>query len=782
LDHLAGTYPRVHLAQNLIPDGEFSTVQAGVMPWWGDDYGPVTFARISSESYVGEGCLKISGRTEINTAAGIFPLFRTAAVGDSYLPVSENRIYSVEVVGRASAGTGNRLQVILHYYTLAGGPLGTYTAGDANPPTALWVAIADVEVGDATANPFPVGTRLLRVEVRDISSNVTAENLIGAVVFYGQSDSSNDHDPVTLKAGHDPALSISGQELDLADVLTPTEHTSIGDGAPHHARAHTVTVVADHPVTGGAALQSTRINAAGTGWEWITPWLGGGGASAYRQVQFVLFVDGVQVLGTQRKNFQITRPEAMTLKEVHLICKTAPTGSDMVFDVNLDGGTIFTTVGNRPKIVVSAYSGTSGTPDITAAVKNSVLTVDCDQKDSNDVGADVTVEIRAQAQAGGSVWFNGAGAPGAGTGNDGDYYLRTSNGDVYQKVGGSWGSPIENLTGPAGASTFDALTDTPANKTGSSLKVARVNVGETALEYRAFVHTDLGGVSSDQHHAAVTVADSTTIDLTLAGQQISGAAISQMSITADASGLKLSGDATSPGNNKVYGTDGAGTKGWKADPAGGGGGMSFFDTPGKMFGVLPAGASYSVIGCGLGAGGTPSLDNDATTSWMKYTCVATSGQSGGHITSVYTYTRRQHNPTFLIHIKTGASVAAMRCWSGFTSAALGNADDPAVSLAAFRYSSGVSANWYCCCKDGATMNAVDSGIACAAATSFWLKIIINDGAGTVDFYIDGVLKQTLNANLPAAATDLGVWAWYFYTTEDVAKTMSFAGWMCSRAS
>jgi hypothetical protein len=43
----------------------------------------------------------------------------------------------------------------------------------------------------------------------------------------------------------------------------------------------------------------------------------------------------------------------------------------------------------------------------------------------------------------------------------------------------------------------------------------------------------------------------------------------QMSITADASGLMLSGDEAAPGNNQVYGTDGAGAKGWKDDPSGG---------------------------------------------------------------------------------------------------------------------------------------------------------------------------------------------------------------------
>jgi len=42
----------------------------------------------------------------------------------------------------------------------------------------------------------------------------------------------------------------------------------------------------------------------------------------------------------------------------------------------------------------------------------------------------------------------------------------------------------------------------------------------------------------------------------------------QMSITDDANGIKLSGDATSPGNSMLYGTNGSGTKGWYAQPGG----------------------------------------------------------------------------------------------------------------------------------------------------------------------------------------------------------------------
>ena len=45
----------------------------------------------------------------------------------------------------------------------------------------------------------------------------------------------------------------------------------------------------------------------------------------------------------------------------------------------------------------------------------------------------------------------------------------------------------------------------------------------------------------------------------------------QMSITGNSSGLKLDGDASTPGNTKLYGTNGSGVKGWYDQPAGGSG-------------------------------------------------------------------------------------------------------------------------------------------------------------------------------------------------------------------
>lgn len=50
----------------------------------------------------------------------------------------------------------------------------------------------------------------------------------------------------------------------------------------------------------------------------------------------------------------------------------------------------------------------------------------------------------------GSKWYEGSGVPSNGLGANGDFYLNTANGDVYTKSAGSWGSPVDNLTGPEG--------------------------------------------------------------------------------------------------------------------------------------------------------------------------------------------------------------------------------------------------------------------------------------------------------------------------------------------
>ena len=45
--------------------------------------------------------------------------------------------------------------------------------------------------------------------------------------------------------------------------------------------------------------------------------------------------------------------------------------------------------------------------------------------------------------------------------------------------------------------------------------------------------------------------------------------LTQMSLDSDSSGLKLDGDSATPGNSKLYGTNGSGVKGWYDQPTAG---------------------------------------------------------------------------------------------------------------------------------------------------------------------------------------------------------------------
>lgn len=90
----------------------------------------------------------------------------------------------------------------------------------------------------------------------------------------------------------------------------------------------------------------------------------------------------------------------------------------------------------------------------------------------------------------------------------------------------------------AGTTTFLGLTDTPSTYSGQAGKFPKVNAGETALEFvtipgggdmLASTYDPANGARQvaflDQLHAAVTVADTSEIDITLSGQQISASIV-----------------------------------------------------------------------------------------------------------------------------------------------------------------------------------------------------------------------------------------------------------------
>ena len=138
------------------------------------------------------------------------------------------------------------------------------------------------------------------------------------------------------------------------------------------------------------------------------------------------------------------------------------------------------------------------------------------------------------------------------TSGDGLQAVRLNGAVLETFTGGKW---VQVGSAPAPAPVSKPVTPVVANPIGAD---------------GSLYHSSLKGIGANDHHAAVTVSNTDTLDLTLTGQAVSGAVKKQMSIDADASGLKLSGDSATPGASKVYGTDGSGVKGWQPATAGSG--------------------------------------------------------------------------------------------------------------------------------------------------------------------------------------------------------------------
>lgn len=108
------------------------------------------------------------------------------------------------------------------------------------------------------------------------------------------------------------------------------------------------------------------------------------------QVQ-VFTVPGTLSVGLGRARFFI--PGAINLGNVRASVGTAPTGSELIIDVNKNGTTIFTTQLSRPKIYPGQTVVSTATPNITAFSAGDFITVDIDQIGSLNPGSDLTVQL-----------------------------------------------------------------------------------------------------------------------------------------------------------------------------------------------------------------------------------------------------------------------------------------------------------------------------------------------------------------------------------------------------
>ena len=84
---------------------------------------------------------------------------------------------------------------------------------------------------------------------------------------------------------------------------------------------------------------------------------------------------------------------SISITSVFIAVNTAPTGADLIVDINKGGTSIFTTQSKRPLIVDGGFTDTSDTPDIQTWESDSYLTMDVDQVGSTVVGSDLVVHV-----------------------------------------------------------------------------------------------------------------------------------------------------------------------------------------------------------------------------------------------------------------------------------------------------------------------------------------------------------------------------------------------------
>jgi hypothetical protein len=112
--------------------------------------------------------------------------------------------------------------------------------------------------------------------------------------------------------------------------------------------------------------------------------------SLYRA--FVWYVSGTLVTGTS-VGARYVAPQNLTITKCWLSARTAPTGSAILVDINLNGTTIWATQANRATITAGSTTGNTTTFDTTAITAGQYLDLDIDQVGSTIAGVDLTIVL-----------------------------------------------------------------------------------------------------------------------------------------------------------------------------------------------------------------------------------------------------------------------------------------------------------------------------------------------------------------------------------------------------
>ncbi|MGE5612706.1 MAG: hypothetical protein ACM3UO_00325 [Bacillota bacterium] len=201
----------------------------------------------------------------------------------------------------------------------------------------------------------------------------------------------------------------------------------------------------------------------------------------------------------------------------------------------------------------------------------------------------------------GSTWYTGTGTPSAGLGTNGDYYFRSTTADIYNKVAGSWGSPIANITGPAGATGATGPTGATGS-TGPTGATGPAGVNGSTWYQGAGTPSSGTGVNGDYY------LNTSTSDIY---NKVSGSWGSPI--------LNIKGATGSTGSTGAAGTNGSNvilTNGTPSSGTGNNGDYAIDTTTGNTYGPKASGAWGSATGNVI-----PTIINTNSQSGTTYTLV-----------------------------------------------------------------------------------------------------------------------------------------------------------------
>ena len=111
---------------------------------------------------------------------------------------------------------------------------------------------------------------------------------------------------------------------------------------------------------------------------------------------FVFTITGTLTTGTNQTPVLIV-PTSLTIVKAYGAVKTAPTGADLIIDLNINAASIWNvTQANRLTIADGASTGSQTSFDTSSLSEDDQLTLDLDQIGSSTAGADLTVELKCE--------------------------------------------------------------------------------------------------------------------------------------------------------------------------------------------------------------------------------------------------------------------------------------------------------------------------------------------------------------------------------------------------